>query len=1077
MDGRIEILGEVSCRGPAGVVDRRRLAAKRTRVAVVRLVTARGEAVTRESLADTIWPQGLPPTWRAALRTIIAEVRAALAEAGWDRGALVSGAGGLRLVLDRVVVDLFEAEAALAAAETAVAGGCWDAAMREGVRARDILRRPLLTDVEGGWVDECRRRTEQSLARALSALGAAAVPAGDHVLALEAATEAVELEPLSEPAHRALARAHAAAGDRPAALAAYERCRRLLADELGVAPSPETESLYLELLGGTAAARPLPPALRLPVRFDLVGRAGERAALTTAWERAAVGDGRLLVVSGPAGSGKSRLVADLAVEVHRSGATLRWGRCGEDLPPMVALEEAGAPAPGGDRDEWLIRIASWLRDLASTGPVMVVVDDAQWAGPGLVLALRRLAREVRDRAVCMVLTVRDVAGHRPPPIAALLADVERDGVIDRISLGPLTTDDVGELLEQQAGRSLDDAAVRWATDLVRHTGGNALFVTESVQWLWDIAAIRCDELGAWTMTGPAAAVSPAVGSLVAGRIAALGPDAADLLAAAAVAGDPFDVRILARFAPGGVDEVLAVLEAALATGLVVEDPVDGRLWRFSHAIVRDAIALAVPAARQMELHRQVGEAIEADSSLGSRAQAARHLLIAAPLGDVDRAVAYAVAAADEAMSVHAAEDAVDLVDEALRFQLDHSVRAGLLVRRGHALRDSGRADEARDAFDEATVLARKVGDGELLAKAALGATRGQTDRSEWVGDDAGRQLLGEALDHLGPGVLRIRLLGELALRTQDRERRQLLSTQALDLVEREPTTEARLAGYPASLVAHWSPVDTADRLAYSRVLIDGLRDDPRHRAVVGLDRLADLVRIGERDAFDRERVRLTSEIAVLGDRRPHWAIRTFEHLVATMSGRWDAAAASADDILAVWGGTPDVDAVMSHRGQRAWAFGLAGDASAMVTVARLGTELFPEVPIYRVALAWATAKVGDLVAARTMLEGIAADEWSGLPRDSGHGAAVVVAAEAVAAVGDHEQAAALLGIATPFADHVAVLAGPCLFMGPVALALGQLAALLGRDREARAMFELARERALRLGATPWAEQAQSLSRR
>ena len=225
------------------------LADRRSRLALAVLVLERHRPVSRHELAEIVWPEGPPPTWESALRTVVSRVRTFLSGAGIPADALFSRAGcyELRLPPD-VEVDVEVRTAQVRAAEDALRRDDAVRALDLLGSAADVLARPLLPGVDTPWADRRRDEIRALLVRALEAEAQARVRCGEPARAVEALERALDLEPLHESAHRALMAAQAAAGNRGEALRAYERCRRLLVDEVGVDPAPATEALYLSIL-------------------------------------------------------------------------------------------------------------------------------------------------------------------------------------------------------------------------------------------------------------------------------------------------------------------------------------------------------------------------------------------------------------------------------------------------------------------------------------------------------------------------------------------------------------------------------------------------------------------------------------------------------------------------------------------------------------------------------------------------------------------------------------------------------------------------------------------------------------
>jgi WD40 repeat protein/DNA-binding SARP family transcriptional activator len=336
MPVRVSLAGRIIVTVDGAHVDERALPGGQARLVLALLVCERDRPVTREELADNLWPVERPKTWDAALRGLVARVRRLLAAAGLGDGVLPqASAGTYRLHLpEDAVVDLEQAAVDVDRAEQALAAHEPVAARDLAARARAVLTRPLLPGVESPWVDVKRRELSQLLLRALENQAEARLTSGEFQHAAIAAEEAVALDPFRESAHRLLMRAHAAGGNVADALVAFERCRQTLAEELGADPSPETQTLHRELLDsqggpapaaatGSAASRATAPVC--PYRglqtFDeqdaayFFGRSADVSRLLERLERT-----RLLAVLGASGSGKSSLVRAGLLPALRRGA-------------------------------------------------------------------------------------------------------------------------------------------------------------------------------------------------------------------------------------------------------------------------------------------------------------------------------------------------------------------------------------------------------------------------------------------------------------------------------------------------------------------------------------------------------------------------------------------------------------------------------------------------------------------------------------------------------------------------------------------------------------------------------------
>jgi DNA-binding SARP family transcriptional activator len=247
---RIQVAGRVTVESTHTKVDERLLYGSQARQVFVLLVVERDRPVPRDELAEALWPQGLPRTWAAALRGVMSKVRAFLAAAGLSESAAAyDGFGAYQLHLPAdVVVDIEFANSAVETAEQMLREGNIARAIALAEYARAVAVRPFLPDTKGRWVESVRDRLREVLMWALCVLSEGYAKRGRYQLAVRTAEEAIALEPFRERVHQLLMRVHTAAGNPAEALRAYDRCRRLLAKELGVYPAAETAALHLALL-------------------------------------------------------------------------------------------------------------------------------------------------------------------------------------------------------------------------------------------------------------------------------------------------------------------------------------------------------------------------------------------------------------------------------------------------------------------------------------------------------------------------------------------------------------------------------------------------------------------------------------------------------------------------------------------------------------------------------------------------------------------------------------------------------------------------------------------------------------
>jgi len=245
---RIYLTGEPCLLAAGRLLRSSRLPRRQGRLTFAYLVSERARPVHRDELSELLWPQSLPAAHEVAVSALVSKLRALLVEADLPRQALSAADGCYRLDLPAGAwVDTEAALEAVHEAEAALRAGDQLAAYGPAAVAAAILRRPFLPGADAGWVDRRREALRQLLLRALDVLAEVHARNREPALALRVAEQAVALEPYRESGYRRLMLIHQRAGDRAQALRVYERCRRLLARELGTTPGPEIEAVRAAL--------------------------------------------------------------------------------------------------------------------------------------------------------------------------------------------------------------------------------------------------------------------------------------------------------------------------------------------------------------------------------------------------------------------------------------------------------------------------------------------------------------------------------------------------------------------------------------------------------------------------------------------------------------------------------------------------------------------------------------------------------------------------------------------------------------------------------------------------------------
>ncbi len=759
----ITLAGEVSVSRGDGA-DRHVLTGP-PRVVLAALALSPDTAVDRDRLAGLVWPEAMPRTWASALRTHVSRVRSAVSTVVGAGESVVSGDAGYHLALPAGVattVDLDRADQALGAARTTLTDDP-AAALDHATVAAELVRPPFLAGHPGPWADDIRAHLHDLACAALEIATQAAIALGDGPRAVAAAEDAVRRAPLRESAHRALMVALDAAGNRADALRAYQRLRRSMVEELGVDPSPETDAAYLDLLGPAASTRPArgaahdrpanatgPGGSHGPGATPFVGRTAELEVLGAAWDQAAAGGRHLVVVTGEAGIGKSRLTVEAAWRVRRDGGVVLFGRCDQEAivpyQPLVealdglvaatppeelpflgdeAMAELGAVLPsldrarrpaGPDRARLFGAVTDLVAAMAKERPLLLVLDDLQWADDDTLLLVRHLLRRAGDAPVLVIAISRDHDLDPGHALADVVHSLDRDGWVRRLPLRGLDVAEVRELLAHLRGAG-DHA--QDARRLTAETAGNPFLVTE--------LARAGDATGSTGDTIP-----ESVHDLVATRLNRLDADAVELLRAGAVVGARFDLDIAGRAA--GLDHrtLLDAVDAALASGLVVEET--DTTCRFPHDIVRRTLVTHLSGPRRRSLHRRTADAIEElrAHDLGPHAAVLAHHTSAGadPAGDL-RAVRWARRASAQAAQRSAPAEVVRLCRQALAHlpQGDPGLEAEVTTELGIALLAAGGAEGARTLVAGAA-LARRHDRPDVLGRAALALADAADERPE-----------------------------------------------------------------------------------------------------------------------------------------------------------------------------------------------------------------------------------------------------------------------------------------------------------------------------------------------------------
>lgn len=465
-----------------------------------------------------------------------------------------------------------------------------------------------------------------------------------------------------------------------------------------------------------------------------VGRGSELGQLLESWHATLSAGTRAVLIAGEPGVGKTRLAGEWSRQAYDQAAVVLYGRCDEDLgapyqpfaealrrlvpcmgsnrlrglrgaesllPLVPDLTEvlpdlAAAPRAAPDTERYALfdAVVAILGVASTSVPIVLVLDDLHWAAKPTLLLLRHLLRFGETARVQIVGTYRSTDLDRAHPLAAMLADLHRDGSATRLTLGGLDESDVTAYVAE-AGYDDDELA----RALASVTGGNPFFLIEALRHVHESG-------GRWDPNSLPQGVREAVSR----RLSRLPVETNKALAAAAVVGSRFAVDLVERVVE---QDLVDAFDEAGKAGILLEEP--GGLYRFNHAIVRQSLLAELASVRRMRLHHKIAVVLESEPDVDGEllAELAYHYFECAWSGNAGKAVEYCRRAADQAMARLGYEGAADLYDKALHAleDLDDEVpdradqQAELLVARCEALLAAGDVVSATGAVAQLRLAA------------------------------------------------------------------------------------------------------------------------------------------------------------------------------------------------------------------------------------------------------------------------------------------------------------------------------------------------------------------------------------
>lgn len=690
--------------------------------------------VSAGRLAEALWDGEPPRRADVTLRSHVSHLRRRLGEIG-ARDALVTRPTGYALRFDPDQLDAHRFERLLGLGQEALGLG-------EPVRAAELLNQalgqwrgrvledlgpPLFGAAESARLEELRlvameTRIEADLAR------------GRHLDVVAELERLVAAHPFRERLRGQLMLALYRSGRQVDALATYADARRHLADELGLDPGPALSALETAILRHDPALMTSPDARTAVVppvgrvrprrqfepppdalfaaarRMPMIGRSTELERLEGLWRLVREGDRGVVLVSGEAGVGKTRLVAELVHAAADDEPVLMVGRCDAVAPSpyqplagalrssvevgdlMVAAPEVvrrrlaplldstiGATrpeSPSADEHERLplFEALEWLLTQASaTAPVLLALEDCERLDHASALLLRHLLPRLPGRTL-LVICYRDPPGTRHLPLLELSAELASRGVPEHVVLRPLPASQLASLVEA-VGLVAPERVVH---ALWQRTRGNPYYATEMVRHLRAHGGL--EDVATWE-------VPAGVRSVLRQRLRLLSTEAQRVVEGAAVLGREAEFGLLAEVVGLSEDLLIRALEEAVGAGLLIES---GRAWKgsyaFSHDLTHEVVYgdLAVP--RRQRLHLRVAQALlrRTPSTGRNVTGAAQHMRAAGSAADPVQAAELSLRAAIEARRIYAWEEAVGHAEAAVeildRAEAQHGLQGEAAVR-------------------------------------------------------------------------------------------------------------------------------------------------------------------------------------------------------------------------------------------------------------------------------------------------------------------------------------------------------------------------------------------------------------
>jgi len=1094
--------------GPLEVVEHHRslpLGGPKQRSLLALLLLHAGDVVATERLIDELWGASPPSTVAKSIQVYVSRLRKQLG----DR-RIVTRTPGYVLHVDPSELDLARFERLVAES-----GGADPETAAQLLReALALWRGPPLADLayEPFAQPEIARLVELRLA-ALEQRIDADLTLGRHAQLVGELEALTKQHPLRERLRGQLMLCLYRCGRQAEALETYRAARGVLVDELGIEPGRELRELHEAILRqepGLELRATVPPVGEGP-RGAFVGRGPELAQLVDGLDDAFAGRGRLFLLAGEPGIGKSRLAEELIALGKARGARVLVGRCWEaggapaywpwvqslrtyvresdpaelrahlgdraaemaqlipDVRRLVPdLPELPSLAADAARFRLFDATAEFLRAASASRPLAIVLDDLHAADASSLLLLQFVARELQLAHVLVLGAYRDVDPVPGESMAAALAAIAREPTTRRLALRGLSATELAEYVERTAG---DAASADLVAALHEETDGNPLFAGEIVRLL------IAEGVPPGSRDGVRIAIPESVKEVIARRLAHLSREARRVLVLASVLGREFELDVLGGLVELAEDDLLDMLDDAVSARVVTDVPASPGRLRFAHVLIRDTLYEGLTGMRRARLHRRALEVLESLRDDDSGAEASRLVQHAMAARDFEKALLHAWRAGDRALGQLAYEEAARLYRTAVEAldaadRPDEAARCRLLLSLGEAEDCAGERAAARTAFLAAAHGARNFGLRRELALAAIGyGGRIVWGRAGY--DDRLVPVLEEGLAAAGDKhpVLRVRLLARLAGALRDdpaRERRDALSREAVELGRRTGDLGALAYALNGRAAAIMAPDTGEEVLALGTELSAlGERIGDRERvAQACTHRSFGLLQSGEVRAAEAD-LELGMRLArQLGQPALIFLVGGAQAMIALAQGHFARANEIQREVFRHGERVHRRATRTVQRMQRYAQYDFEGRLAELAATVEEVVADEPTRPVFLCVRAHLQSRIGRTPDALRMLDDLTASELAALPFDQEWLFGTSMLAEAAAALRSVEAAGVLYRALSPWAALNVVDQAEGV-RGSVARYLGLLASTLERWGEADRHFSEAARRNAEMGLRPW----------